>query len=133
MELAGLQKQIPPSRRAPITTSEVPRKQEDSSRIGKPQHASHDGLGMIEADEVDYGLSKSCQDYGANKGSRYGTRKGEMVVCLGKPVVGIFKWCSVHENIVGGLDVEGLLDLGIRGDEEVKKDEGWDEEGEPQI
>ena len=88
---------------------------------------------MIEADEVDDGLPKPCQDDGANEGPWNGAGKGEMVVCLRQPVVGILKWCSVYENIMGGLDVEGLFNFCVRGDKEVKEDEGWDEKGEPQI
>ena len=133
MKLARLQKQIPPSRRTSISTSKVPREDKESSGIGEAQHASHDGLGMIEADEVDDGLSKSCQDYGANEGPGNGARKGEVVIGLRELLVDILQWCSVHEYIVGGLDVERLLDLGVRGDEKVEEDESWDEEGEPQI
>lgn len=48
-------------------------------------------------------------------------------------MVCILKWRAVHKDIVGGLDVEGLLNLGVRDDNEVKEDEGWDEEVEPPI
>lgn len=82
MELASLQQQVPPGRWTSIGPSEVPRKQKESSGVGETQHASHNGLGMIEADEVDDGLSESCQDDGANEGPRNGTGKGEVVVCL---------------------------------------------------
>lgn len=43
------------------------------------------------------------------------------------------KWRAVHKDIVGGLDVERLLNLGVWSDNEVKEDEGWDEEVEPPI
>ena len=34
---------------------------------------------------------------------------------------------------MGGLDVEGLLDFGVGGEEEVDEDDGGDEEGEEGI
>lgn len=34
---------------------------------------------------------------------------------------------------MGGLEIEGFLDLGVRGYEEVEDDDGWKEEGEEEI
>lgn len=37
---------------------------------------------------------------------------------------------AVAEDVVRGLEVEGFLDLGVGGDEQVEEDDGGDEQGE---
>lgn len=70
------------------------------------------------------------EDNRADKCPRHRAREGEMIIfglerfgyiCRGNPVA---------QNIVDGLDMEGLLDLGIRRDEEVEEDQAGDEGAE---
>ena len=39
-------------------------------------------------------------------------------------------WYTISQNIMSSLDIERLLDLGVRREEKVNEDDGWDEERE---
>lgn len=70
---------------------------------------------MLEANNSEDGLGKAGQHHRANKGARYSTWKGEVVVGAGQPVVDVRGWRPIDKHIVSGLDVEGFLDFGIWG------------------
>lgn len=38
-------------------------------------------------------------------------------------------WYTIGQDVMSSLYIEGLLDLSVRREEEVKEDDGWDEEG----
>lgn len=40
---------------------------------------------------------------------------------------------AVMYQIVGGLEIEGLLNFGVWRDEEMEEDEGWDEERQENV
>lgn len=56
-----------------------------------------------------------------------------MIVGLGETSVDVGGGSIVNEDVVCGLDVKGLFDFGVGGDEEVEEDEGRDEEGKEEI
>ena len=39
-------------------------------------------------------------------------------------------WYTISQDIMGSLDIERLLDLGVRRKEKVSEDDSWDEESE---
>ena len=60
-----------------------------------------------------------------------------MVVALPEPGARLFPldapWKTVSQDVMGGLDVEGLLDFGVGGEEEVDEDDEGEEEGQEGI
>jgi hypothetical protein len=46
-----------------------------------------------------------------------------VIIGVGETLMNVRGWCSVYENVVGCLEVEGFLDFGVRRDEEVNE---WD-------
>ena len=130
MELARLEQHVPPCHTGAVGAAEIASKDVHASSVEEPEDGPHDELGVLEANEGDNGLGKSGQEDGADKGAGDGAGEGEVVVGGGEPVMDVGGRGAVNENIVGGLHVEGLLDLGVGGDDEVQEDEGGDQEGE---
>lgn len=52
-----------------------------------------------------------------------------MVVRAGQTGVDVVRGRAIDENVVGCLDVEGFLDFGIGGDEEVDKRDDEEKKG----
>lgn len=76
---------------------------------------------MVEAQQRDDGLRDTRQDDGANERAGHGAGKGQVVVGLEEARVDGRHGCPVGEDVVGGLEVEGFLDLGVGGEEDVQK------------
>lgn len=86
---------------------------------------------MLEPDQSNNRLSKASQQHGAYESSRHRPREGKVVVSGGQFVMDVRGRGSVDKDIVGGLDVERLFDLGVGGDDEVNKNEsGYQERKE---
>ena len=130
MELARLEQQVPPCRAGAVRASEIGGKDQQARRVEEPQEGPDDELGVLEADEGNDGLGEAGQQHRADEGPRDGAGEGEVVVGGGQPVVDVRGGRAVDEHIVGGLDVERLLDLGVGGDDEVEQHEGRDGERE---
>lgn len=75
---------------------------------------------MVEAQQRDDGLRDTRQDDGANEGAGHGAGKGQVVVGLEEARVDGRRGCPVGEDVVSGLEVEGFLDLGVGGEEDVQ-------------
>lgn len=122
----------PPARHATSkrTPKEDPEDQQASS-IGAAQNSPHDELSMLEADEGNKGLAHTREEDGTREGPGHGAGKCEMVVGGGDALNSVGaapteQGEAIDEDIVGGLEVEGLLYLCVGCEEEV--DEGGDEE-----
>lgn len=83
---------------------------------------------MPEPHEGNQRLAQAGEDDRADKGARHGAGEREVVVGGAQAAADVDDGRAVDEDVVRGLQVEGLLDLGVGGDDEV--DEGdEDEEG----
>jgi hypothetical protein len=129
VELACLEEQITSCCPRAICASEVAGKYKQTSGVGQAQDGSHDELSVLEANEGDNGLGKPGQQHGAYEGPGDGARKGEVVIGSGELVMDVGCWRPVDKHIVGGLDVEGFLDLGVGGNDEVGQDKSGCQEG----
>lgn len=82
---------------------------------------------MLEANKGYNGLRQTGERDCADERARHSTREVEMVIRSGEPLAGgVADGRAVDENVVGGLEVEGLLDFGVGCCEEVE--EGDEEE-----
>jgi hypothetical protein len=133
VELACLEKQIIPCRPGAICASEVAGKYKQTGGVKEAQDGSHDELSVLEADEGNNGLGKPGQQHGAYEGPGDGTREGEVVIGSGELVMDVGCWRPVNKHIVGGLDVEGFLDLGVGGNDEVGQDKSGYQEGKESV
>lgn len=88
---------------------------------------------MLRAHPVKYRTRGNCKQKSPDKGTWYCTRKLEVVVGRAEVGVDVCNGESVSEDIVRGLDVEGLFDFGVWGNEEVKEDKAWYEQREGSI
>lgn len=88
---------------------------------------------MGEAEEADDRPAKPGEEHGADEGAGHGA--GEVEVVIGGAQAGgdVAGGRAVDEDIVGGLDVEGLLYLCVRGQQEVEGDEGGNEPQEEEV
>lgn len=78
---------------------------------------------MFEADQCNNRLADPREEDGADEGPRNGSREGEVVVCASQLLVDVGSWSPVHKYIVRGLDVEGLFNLCVRRDQEMKQNQ----------
>lgn len=117
----------PPARNSlPMSRSERIPEGKEAAGIEGAQDGPDDELRMLKARERDEGLADAGEEDGADKSARDGAGEGGVIVGEGEAVVDVAGGGAVDEDVVGGLEVEGLLDFGVGGDEEV--DEGCDEE-----
>ena len=56
-----------------------------------------------------------------------------MIVRAGETIINVAGGCAIDEDIMSGLYVEGFLDLGVWGDEEMNKRDGEEKEGERMV
>ena len=133
MELACLEQQVPSCCSSPVGPSQTSGEHEERGGIEESQDGSHDELGMLEPYESNDGLCKSSQQDRTYESPGNSAWKGEVVIGAGQLVEDIRGWCSVDEHIVGGLDVEGFLNLGVGRRNEMYQDEGWYQEGKNNI
>lgn len=85
---------------------------------------------MLKPNKTDDGLAQTGQHHGAHEGARDGAREGEVVISGRELLMNVGRRHAVDQNIMSCLDVEGLLNLGVRGNDEVSQNEAGDEEGE---
>lgn len=101
--------------------------EDESSGIVQSQKTPDHELCMPEAKESHDGLTEGGEEQRAYEGSRHGTRKGDMVVA-GEFLWDVLGWCTIDKDIMCGLNVEGLLHLGIRCNNEVEEDDSHHEQ-----
>jgi hypothetical protein len=82
---------------------------------------------MLKANHGENRLRDAGEKQGSDKGPRDSAGEGEMVVCGGQARSNIAGGRAIDKYVVGGLDVERLLDFCIRGDNEMDQDSEWDE------
>lgn len=103
----------------------IPLQSRESIGVEQAEHEPDDRLSMLEANESNDWLTDSGEEDRAYKCPRHGTRKRKVVVCAAQLLIDIGGRCAVDEHIVGGLDVEGLLNLCIWSDQKVEDNESW--------
>lgn len=122
MKLSHHKSQPPPPRGLAKRRVHAPPKDEQARRVERAQHAPHHHLRGAKAQRRNQRLADPREEHGADKRARHGAGKGEVVVALreggGRAVA---EGRAVEEHVVGGLQVERLLDLGVRGEEEVQE------------
>lgn len=124
-----MEEQITSSCPRAICAPEVAGKYKQAGGVKEAQDGSHDELSVLESDKGDNGLGKPGQQHRAYEGPGDGAGKGEVVIDGGELVMDVGCWCPVDKHIVGGLDVEGFLDLGVGGNDEVGQDKSGNQEG----
>ena len=126
MELAHGQ-HGPPPRRGPARGGSQRILEDQQGRgVEQAQHGADDQLRVSEPDEGDDGLAEPREDHGPDKGAGHGAREGEVVVGLLEAAGDVGRRRAVYEDVVRGLEVERLLDLGVWGEQQVG--ERYDEE-----
>lgn len=126
MELRNKEYGPPPCNALPIRRGERIPKDQETAGIEGAEDGPDDELSMLEPRDRDKRLADTGEQNGADKSTRHGAREGEVVVGDGEALRDVTGGSAVDEDVVGGLEVEGLLDFGVGRDEEV--DEGDDEE-----
>jgi hypothetical protein len=79
---------------------------------------------MLETNEGDPWLTDASKQDGAQERPRYRTRKVEMVIAGGQAVINAPGGYAIYQDVVSGLDVKGLLDLGVGCYKQVYNDQG---------
>ena len=79
--------------------------------------------------------SRQCQR--AYESPRHGAGECKMVIVLSQPQARMLPfrgpWYTISQDVMSSLDIERLLDFGIRREKEVDEDDGWYEEGDEGI
>lgn len=78
---------------------------------------------MLEPDQSNDGLGEAGQQHWADEGTGHGAGKGEVVIGPGQLLVDVGYRCAVYKHIMGCLDVEGLFNFGIGGNDKMKQDQ----------
>lgn len=76
---------------------------------------------MLEANDSNERLPQTRKKYSTKKRSRYGPRERKMIIGIREAIMNIFRRGSIDEDVVYCLDVERLLNFGVRGDEQVSE------------
>lgn len=71
---------------------------------------------------------QSTQNQRASKRPRHASWERDMIIVGGEELIDIASWYAVNQDIVCGLDVERLLDFGVRRNEQVDQNECGDEQ-----
>lgn len=116
----------PPRRALPEGGPQRIAEDEEGGGVEGAEGGAYDELSMAEASEGDQGLGDAGEEQGTDEGARDGAREGEVVEAGGEAGADGGGGGAVDEDVVGGLYVEGLLDLCVGGEQEV--DEGGEEE-----
>lgn len=125
MELAAHQRSPPPRSTTPSNAPQPAPIHDQRCGIDKAKRGPHGELGMPEAEDGNKGLCQRREHDGADECPRHGAGEGEVVVGGGEAWADVRHRGAVDEDVVGGLQWEGLLDFGVGRDEEVQE---WDEE-----
>lgn len=133
MKLACHQKHPPPGDGDAQCPGQGPGEVVETCGVEEAQDGANDELGIGEASEIDERLTRAGEEDGADEGARDGTGEGEMVVGGLEAGIDIVGRRAVDEDVVDGLDGEGLLDFGVWGDEEVEEDERGEDESKESI
>lgn len=127
MELAHHEAQPPPARSLAKRRIHRPAKHQKRDSVKDSQHSANNNLRGAKADEGDQRLARPGEYHGADKGAGHGAGEGEVVVGGGEGGARVpARGRAVDEDVMGGLQVERLLDLCVRRDEQV--DQRRDEE-----
>ena len=123
VELARLEQGIPPRDGPPECLLEVRLEDQQRRRVGESENGPHHELGVLEADQGDDRLAEAGQQDRANKRPGHGPGEVEMVVLGGEPLPGILRRHAIHKYVMGRLEVERFLDLGIGHNDQVNDDQ----------
>lgn len=118
MKLRRLQQDIPSPHTAAKGIGQAIPVSQQCKGIEQAQHRPDDELSIRGAREGDDGFRDSSEAEGSHEGARNGTGEVDVIKLAHT------RREAVVDNVVRGLDVEGLLDLGVGSDEEVEEDEG---------
>lgn len=127
MELAAHQHDEPAPRPLAKRLPHAPRKNYQARSVEHAQNGPYDELGMLEAEYGDGALGDAGQDQRANEGPGDGAREGEVVIVIHEARIDVGRGGAIDQNVVGCLYGEGLLDLCVRGEDEVGEDCQGDE------
>ncbi len=146
VELARLQHHVPARGGPAGGGGEGAREAKQGGSVGEAEDGAHGelgggarerGAGKNGEARVRRGqqrLGHAGQQDGADKGAWHGAGEGGVVEARGEAGGGAAPDGGAKgEDVVGGLDVEGLLDLGVGGEGEVEEDEAGEEEREEDV
>lgn len=128
MELRHTQQHPPPRRPLPKRLPHSSPKDHQAHGIEPAQYRPHDELRVLEPSQRNQRLAHACEEHRPDKRPRHGAREAEVVVRGGEPLVDIVCGRAVDENVVRGLEVEGLFDFGVGGGQEVQQRHDEEEE-----
>lgn len=80
---------------------------------------------MLKPHERNDRLAQTREEDRANKGPRHRSRKAEVVICLPEALMDVGRRGAVDENVVYCLQIERLLDLCVRGNQDMHR---WKDE-----
>lgn len=126
MKLAHAQEHPPPRGGGPERAGGGIPEDEQGGGVGEGQDGAHDELRVAEAGDGDERLAHAGEQDGADKGAGHDAGEGEVVVGVQEARAHRGRGRAVDEDVVRGLQVERLLDLGVGRDEDVR--EGQEEE-----
>lgn len=113
MELSH-EEQGPPSRGAvPKGRGNRIAKYDEAACVEGAQDTPDDVLSILEAEDGDERLADTRQQDGPDEGPGYGPGEGEVIIDAGEALANVTGRGAVDEDVVGGLEVEGLLDFGV--------------------
>lgn len=113
MELADLQHYVPPSHGGTTGIVELSPEKEEGIGIEPSEKGADDELAVRVAEECCEWPGDAGEQHGADEGPGHGAREGKVVVAGGQLLVDAGEGSAIDQDIVRGLDVEGLLDLGV--------------------
>lgn len=123
VELASLEQSVPPSSWLAKGLLNFGSEDQKRRRAEEAQDSPHDELRMPEACQVDKRLRKAGKKNRPNESPGNGTREVEVIVSGRETAVNVCRRRAVHQDIMGGLDIERLLDLSVRSDDEMQDDQ----------
>lgn len=131
MKLGDEHYRPPPCHAVSICRGQCISKDQEAAGIEGAQDGPDNELGVLEAGEGDKGLADAREEDSTDKSTGDNTGEGEVVVGGGQAVVDVGDGSGVDKDVMDSLEVEGLLDFGVGGDEEV--DERDNEEERAQL
>lgn len=128
MELRHAQHHPPPRRPLPKRLPHSSPKHHQAHGIEPAQHRPHDDLRVLEPRQRNQRLAHARQEHRPDKCPRHGAGEAEVVIRGGEPLADVVRGRAVDEDVVRGLEVEGLFDFGVGGGQEVQQRHDEEEE-----
>jgi hypothetical protein len=121
MELGHEQHNPPPRSSGAKGSGECIAKNEQATGVKQAEDTANEQLSVAEADEGKQRLGDAGEQDGTDKGTGHGAGEGRVIVGAGDAIRRVGQGRAVDEDVVGSLQVERLLDLGVGGEKEVKQ------------